>query len=99
MLDIGGNSGEFVLQVCKRHQGLRASVLDLPLVCDIGREHIAAEPEAERISFIKGNAFTDPLPEAFDLISFKSMLHDWPEKDAPSLIERRPGRWSRAAPF
>ena len=86
MLDIGGNSGEFALQVCRRHGRLRASVLDLPLVCDIGGEHLAPEPEAKRISFIKRNAFADPLPETFDLISFKSMLHDWPEKDALLLI-------------
>ena len=46
MLDIGGNSGEFGLQVCKRHAGLKVSVFDLPLVCDIGREHLAPEPEA-----------------------------------------------------
>lgn len=88
MIDIGGNSGEFVLQVCKKYDGLRASVLDLPLVCDIGREQIAGKPEAERITFTKGNGFTDPLPEGFDLISFKSMLHDWPEKDAAFLIAK-----------
>ena len=88
MLDIGGNSGEFVLQICRKYSGIRASVLDLPLVCEIGREHLAHEPEAERISFIKGNVFTDPLPETFDIISFKSMLHDWPEKDALLLIEK-----------
>ncbi len=86
MLDIGGNSGEFALRICKKYPWLRASVLDLPLVCDIGREHVAHEPETERITFIKGDAFTDPLPETFDLISFKSMLHDWPEKDALTLI-------------
>ncbi len=86
MLDIGGNSGEFALQICRKYPELAASILDLPLVCDIGREHLAREPEAERIRFIKGNAFTDPLPAGFDLISFKSMLHDWPEKDALTLI-------------
>ena len=86
MLDIGGNSGEFALQVCRKYPRLGASVLDLPLVCDIGREHLAHEPEAERITFIKGNAFTDLLPPGFDLISFKSMLHDWPEKDALALM-------------
>jgi len=58
------------------------------LVCDIGMEHIKAEPEADRISFIKGNALTDVLPTGFDLITFKSMLHDWPEKEAGQFITR-----------
>ena len=86
ILDIGGNSGEFMLQICRRHPGALATVFDLPLVCDIGGEHLRSESEAERITLIKGNAFTDALPEGFDLITFKSMLHDWPEKEAKQLI-------------
>ena len=46
MLDVGGNSGEFALRVCQRHSRLRATVYDLPLVCDIGERHVRAEPEA-----------------------------------------------------
>ncbi len=88
ILDIGGNSGEFMLQICKKYPGVSATVFDLPLVCDIGLEHIRSEPEANRISFIKGNALTDALPEGFDLITFKSMLHDWPEKEAKQFIEK-----------
>jgi ubiquinone/menaquinone biosynthesis C-methylase UbiE len=87
MLDIGGNSGEFALRICKRNPKMKAAVFDLPLVCQIGRKHIEREPEADRISFIEGNALTDVLHEGFDLITFKSMLHDWPEKEARQFIE------------
>ncbi|MEW6664100.1 MAG: methyltransferase [Thermodesulfobacteriota bacterium] len=86
MLDIGGNSGEFALRLCKKYVGLSATVLDLPLVCDIGLEHIRSEPEAGRIRFIKANALSDPLPRGFDLVAFKSMLHDWPQEDAKEFI-------------
>jgi putative flippase GtrA len=88
ILDIGGNSGEFVFQICKKYPGVHVTVFDLPLVCDIGLEYIRSEPEADRISFIKGNALTDVLPGSFDLITFKSMLHDWPEKEAKQFITR-----------
>ena len=74
MLDIGGNSGEFALRVCKKHPGIQATVFDLPVVCEVGLEHVRSEPEAGRVSFIKGNALEDPLPEGCDLITFKSML-------------------------
>jgi SAM-dependent methyltransferase len=63
-------------------------VFDLPLVCDVGLSHIRSEPEATRVSFVKGDALTDPLPGGFDLVMFKSMLHDWPEKEARMLIVR-----------
>jgi len=88
MLDIGGNSGEFVLQLCRRHPELRATVLDLPLVCEIGMEHVLAEPEHQRIGFIKADIRADPVPNGYDLIAFKSMLHDWPQDQAARIIAK-----------
>jgi SAM-dependent methyltransferase len=88
MLDIGGNSGEFVLQLCRKHPQLRATVLDLPLVCDVGQEHVLPEPEHERIRFLKGDARSDPIPPGHDLITFKSMLHDWPEEAAGQFLAK-----------
>ena len=88
MLDIGGNSGEFVLRACKAHAGLRASVMDLPVVCEFGQDHVLGEPENDRISFIPGSALDTPLPSGCDLVTFKSMLHDWPEAEARSFVQR-----------
>jgi SAM-dependent methyltransferase len=88
MLDIGGNSGEFLLQLCRRHAGLHGTVFDLPLVCEIGMEHLLAEPEGPRIGFIKGDIRTDMLPLGYDLITFKSMLHDWPGQEARQFIDK-----------
>lgn len=96
MLDIGGNSGEFALRLCRRYRPLTATVFDLPVVCAVGREHVGDSPEGGRISFMPGDALLDPLPSGFDLVIFKSMLHDWPDSLARRLIERgcvalRPG--------
>ena len=79
MLDIGGNSGEFCVQVCKSTPDLKATVFDLPVVCKIGVEHVGETEVADRISFVKGDALEDELPTGFDLVSFKSVLHDWPD--------------------
>jgi hypothetical protein len=87
MLDVGGNSGEFVRQVCSRHVALRATVFDLPLVCEIGMEHVLPEAECPRIAFQPGDLRQDSLPPGHDLISFKSMLHDWPQEDADRFLE------------
>ncbi|MDO8932424.1 MAG: methyltransferase, partial [Rhodocyclaceae bacterium] len=88
MLDVGGNSGEFSLQACRVNPRLRATVFDLPVVCDAGTDHLRKYTEFERINFIKGNARTDELPEGFDLIVFKSMLHDWPEEDVRIFLNK-----------
>jgi len=88
MLDVGGNSGEFVLQVCRRHSEIQGTVFDLPLVCEIGMEHVLGEPECTRIGFISADVRTDPLPEGYDLIAFKSMLHDWPAQEARLFLDK-----------
>jgi SAM-dependent methyltransferase len=87
-LDVGGNSGEFLLQLCRRHTQLSGTVLDLPLVCEIGVEHLLPEPEASRITFLKADVRSDPLPSGYDLIGFKSMLHDWPAEEADRFLAK-----------
>ncbi len=82
ILDVGGNSGELALRICRSNPSVRATVFDLPLVCEIGKTHVAGQPEAQRITFTSGNALTEDLPVGFDLVIFKSMLHDWPERQA-----------------
>jgi SAM-dependent methyltransferase len=88
MLDVGGNSGEFVLRLCRQHAGLRGTVLDLPLVCDVGMERVLIEPERARISYVKADIRRDQIPLGHDLITFKSMLHDWPPQDARQFIDK-----------
>jgi hypothetical protein len=88
VLDVGGNSGEFVLQLCRRHPQLTATVFDLPLVCEIGMEHVLSEPERDRIGFLKGDVRAELLPGGYDLIMFKSMLHDWPAQEARGFLDK-----------
>lgn len=88
VLDVGGNSGEFVRQLCRAHPQLRATVADLPVVCDLGEEHVRDGPEAARIAFVRGNALEAPLPADVDLVTFKSMLHDWPEPAVAGFLAR-----------
>lgn len=85
-LDVGGNSGEFVLRVCRQHEQLRATVYDLPVVCGIGEQHVAREPEGERIAFARAPRDGVELPGGHDLISFKSMLHDWPDEEMRQFL-------------
>ncbi len=88
LMDIGGNSGEFSLRLCRANPNLYATVVDLPLVCSIGREHVSREPESPRIQFVSANALADPLPPGADLITFKSVLHDWPEEAALQFLSK-----------
>lgn len=88
LLDVGGNSGEFALQICRREPQLRATVVDLPVVCAVGARHLQGEPEADRIQFLPANMLDDPFPAGHDLITWKSVLHDWPDQHMQHLIQK-----------
>ena len=87
MLDLGGNSGEFAIQVCRRTPPLQACVVDLPVVCHVGMRHVAEQKLSDRIQFQPLNFTQDPIPEGYDLITCKSVLHDWPDEYAIHIIE------------
>lgn len=88
LLDIGGNSGAFARTLCAANPALQATVLDLPAVTELGRRYLAGTPEVDRIAFVTADARRDPLPPDHDAISFKSVLHDWPEADMRLLVTR-----------
>jgi SAM-dependent methyltransferase len=88
LLDVGGNSGELARALAGAHPHLEATVFDLPVVCDIGRAHLAKTTEAGRVSFVEGDLRADPLPDGADLITFKSVLHDWPDDHASSFLAK-----------
>lgn len=96
MLDVGGNSGEFALRICRRYPALRATIFDLPLVCELGARHVGSEPEAPRIDFVNVKPAGGAMPQSYDLVTFKSMLHDWPDEPMQDFLARahaalRPG--------
>ncbi|MBT7952240.1 MAG: methyltransferase domain-containing protein [Gammaproteobacteria bacterium] len=87
-MDIGGNSGEFMSQMCSFHSELRGTVVDLPVVCDIGQTHIAGRASSDRVQFHKADALQHELPTGFDLVTFKSILHDWPDEAVDTYISK-----------
>ena len=96
LLDVGGNSGEFAVRICAAHPHLSATILDLPVVCRIGEAHVGRTVEGSRIRFLAGDARRDDWPEGMDVVTFKSMLHDWPDEETTVLLARarralRPG--------
>lgn len=89
LLEIGGNSGETAWQICQEHVQLSASVLDLPAVCEMGKEYLQSRGSGETsIQFLWGDAIRAVWPKRNDVILFKSMLHDWPEIIALTLLEK-----------
>ena len=107
MVDVAGGHGGFSMAMCRRHPGLRATVLDLPPSVAIGRRIVAEQGFAERVSFREGDVFELGLGEGrargaglgpdrsdsmLDVVSIFNLIHHLPEERDRELC-----RMARAA--
>ena len=88
VLDAGGNDGTFMASLCRRFPRLRGMVFDLPVQCAAGKKKYAGLVRSGRLRFFPGDFFSDPLPAGADLVVFKSVLNDWPDRAAAGLLRK-----------
>jgi 2-polyprenyl-3-methyl-5-hydroxy-6-metoxy-1,4-benzoquinol methylase len=97
LLDVGGSHGHYSAALCRRHDGLRAVVLDLPDAVRHAAPLLAAEQMGDRVVHRPGNALTDDLgAEAWDLVLISQLVHHFTEEQNRELAQRvasalRPG--------
>jgi acetylserotonin O-methyltransferase len=78
LIDLGGATGHLAVAVCERYPKLKATIFDLPAI-----EPFA--PSTDRIGFVAGDFFADPLPPA-DLYALGRILHDWDDERIQLLL-------------
>ncbi|MDX8532210.1 methyltransferase [Mesorhizobium sp. VK25A] len=87
LLDIGGGSAAYDIELSKQYAELRATVLELPHVAAIAAGKIAEAGLADRIETV-GGSFFEQLPENHDVHLFSMILHDWDEAKNRALLRR-----------
>jgi SAM-dependent methyltransferase len=92
LVDVAGGHGGFSMAMCRRHPGLRATVLDLPPSVAVGREIVEEEGFSDRISFREGDVFEAGVGEDVDVVSVFNLIHHLPEERDRELC-----RMARAA--
>ncbi len=91
--DLGSGSGERLIQIARRHPGVRGVGIDIagPAV-DMARREVAAQGLADRITFTEGDARAiTPRPEfaEVDLVTCFMMGHDfWPRANCVGALRR-----------
>jgi SAM-dependent methyltransferase len=76
MLDIGGSHGYYSVALCRRHEGLRAVVLDLPEAVKQAAPLLAEEGMGDRVVHREGDALREDLgTEAYDLVIIAQLVH------------------------
>jgi SAM-dependent methyltransferase len=76
MLDLGGSHGHFAAEICRRHPGLAAEVMDLPQAIETAAPLLAAEDLGDRLVHRSGDATTADLGiEQYDLVLMSNLAH------------------------
>lgn len=80
LLDVGGGSGAYDIELCRLYPNLRATVYDLPFVADIAARKVEDAALTERIDTVGGDFVADSaLPSGHDAILLSMIMHDWGE--------------------
>jgi 3-hydroxy-5-methyl-1-naphthoate 3-O-methyltransferase len=87
LLDVGGGSGAYDIELCTRHPNLSATVYDLPFVTEIAARKIAEAGLNGRITTHAGDFFSDArFPDGHDVILLSMIMHDWSEADDRAIL-------------
>jgi SAM-dependent methyltransferase len=91
VLEIGGNTGVFALEMLARWPKLDWTVLDLPAVCALGRKWMV-DPAPLGLRFHAADARDGPWPlregKSPELVVFKSVLHDWDDRSVDEMLAK-----------
>ncbi len=89
ILDVGGGSAAFAIELCRRNKKLRATVYDMPQVVEIAATKIAAAGLTERIGTAGGDFFRDAeYPAGHDAIILSLIMHDWGEAENREILRK-----------
>lgn len=86
-VDIGTAQGDLAVQVARANPHLRGVGFDLPKVAPIFNAYCQETGVADRLSFVAGSFFDQPLPKA-DVVMMGHILHDWDLATKKMLVRK-----------
>ncbi|MFP6762983.1 MAG: methyltransferase [Planctomycetaceae bacterium] len=91
LLDVGGGTGIYSFALLKRNPNLHAVLFDRPEVLRIAFDMAVEYGVRDRVDFVPGDLFTDPLPGNADVVLLSNILHDWDVPECQNIIRRSAG--------
>jgi hypothetical protein len=86
-VDAGTAQGDLAVQVALAHPHLKGTGFDLAEVGPIFEDYASHSGVADRVRFLPGDFFADPLPKA-DVVMMGHILHDWDLAQKKALIRK-----------
>ena len=86
VLDVAGGAGALSQQIGLKYRHLQGIVMDLPPVCKVAEEHIAANGLTGRFRTATADLFVGPYPSGADVITLSWILHDWSDESCRKIL-------------
>ena len=86
-VDAGTAQGDLAVQIALAQPHLAGIGFDLAEVEPIFEDYAAQNGVTERLRFVSGNFFEEPLPKA-DVVTMGHILHDWDLEGKKALIRK-----------
>jgi SAM-dependent methyltransferase len=87
VLDLGGGYGGVLAELLAANPGQTGAVFDLPFLKDGAEAYLKKAGVDGRARFM-GGSFFETVPEGFDLIVMKFIVHDWGDGEAHAILEK-----------
>ena len=75
MLDVGGGSAAFSMEIVKKNPSIKAVVLDLPHVIPLTKKYVSEAGLLENFDFIEGDYLTKDFKNGYDLVLLSAIIH------------------------
>jgi 3-hydroxy-5-methyl-1-naphthoate 3-O-methyltransferase len=88
MMDIGGGSGVYAIQVVKANPHMKATVLDLEAVCEVAEQYIKSYNLEDKVKTKPLDFFREDIPKGYDVSFLSLILHDYSEEKGIALLKK-----------
>jgi hypothetical protein len=87
VVDVGGGTGALLVEILRIHPQIQGILVDFPGTIAHAEALLQAAGVSERVHLV-GQSFFEPLPAGADLYLLKSILNDWPDRQAQLILSR-----------
>ena len=88
VLDVGGGSGVFAIELARQWPDLRATILEIETMCEAAQHYIDLAEMADRVETAAIDMFRQDWPQGHDVHFFSNIFHDWSEKTNRMLAQK-----------
>ncbi|MEH6660142.1 MAG: methyltransferase [Parasphingorhabdus sp.] len=85
LLDIGGGSAIFSIEMARANAALHATVLEIDTMCISAQRYIDDADAGDRVSTIAVDMFRQDWPTGYDAHFFSNIFHDWSDETCKLL--------------